>query len=355
MPRLPPTLLRRAFNISPELRTLLPACRDISSAKNELRWIKEHIDATAPMEAKRSRLLKLCGRRGRGEPLQYVLGSQPFGFLDIKCAPGVLIPRPETEAYVCHLVGLLKNGQLLSQKATSLEQLTILDFCTGTGCIPLLLFAELKASLKSLNVRGIDISTTALELAHSNVSHNFPRHHQIDRPSRHHLSIEHADVFSDQDVQGLAHSKPDIMISNPPYIAEDVWNHGRGQLGLSVKRHEPRLALVPGKHLPPAPEGLQAEDIFYSRLLDIAETLQPKVLLLEIGDKDQARRVVEYCASHRFAAKATLEVWRDWPEVKPSHGEVRHILIPRKGDRGTLTVRVQGSGNVRSILINRAA
>jgi methylase of polypeptide subunit release factors len=41
----------------------------------------------------RRQLVKLCQRRARSEPLQYILGSQPFGELEIKCKPGVLIPR----------------------------------------------------------------------------------------------------------------------------------------------------------------------------------------------------------------------------------------------------------------------
>lgn len=353
MPRLPPQLLRRAFNTSPELRTLLPACRDLQSAKNELRWIKEHIDATTHADSRRGSLLQLCGRRGLGEPLQYVLGSQPFGSLDIKCTPGVLIPRPETEAYVIHLLDLLKSGQLLAQPAASLEELRVIDFCTGTGCIPLLLFAELQKSTKALDVRGVDISAQALQLSNANVTRNVQRRLMTAPSNKHRLSFEHGDVFEDRDMQALRTSKLDVMISNPPYIAEDVWNHGRGQLGLSVKRHEPRLALVPASHLPQAPNGLQAEDIFYSRLLDVAETLRPKILLLEIGDHHQARRVVEHCAKHSFSAQADLEVWRDWPDLEPSKGEVRHLLIPRKGNRED-AVRIKGSGNIRSILINRS-
>jgi methylase of polypeptide subunit release factors len=96
MPRLPPALFRQAAQISPHLPTLLPVCRDIPSAANELRWIKQHIAETRGSSfgiPDDKRLLRLCQQRGRGVPLQYVLGSQPFGPLDIKCRPGVLIPR----------------------------------------------------------------------------------------------------------------------------------------------------------------------------------------------------------------------------------------------------------------------
>src|SRR4051812_30538830 len=96
MPRLAPSLVQRARRISPLAAVLLPACRDLPSALNELRWIREHVSSgrteTDPSNAEQ-RLWRLCRRRGRGEPLQYVLGTQPFGDLDIKCRKGVLIPR----------------------------------------------------------------------------------------------------------------------------------------------------------------------------------------------------------------------------------------------------------------------
>ena len=88
MPRLSPSLLRRARLISPYLAALLPACRDLPSAAAELRWIREHaVGGPAGLAA------RLVRRRARGEPLQYVLGTQPFGRLELACRPGVLIPR----------------------------------------------------------------------------------------------------------------------------------------------------------------------------------------------------------------------------------------------------------------------
>lgn len=72
---------------------LLPACRDLESAANELRWIREHVRETRSPVPPGLRVWQLCERRGSGVPLQYVLGTQPFGPLEIKCRPGVLIPR----------------------------------------------------------------------------------------------------------------------------------------------------------------------------------------------------------------------------------------------------------------------
>lgn len=96
MPRIPPTLLRRARCIDHLLPPLLPVCRDLPSAQNELRWLGEHAADVASKfrhgDGKRL-LLRYVNRRSRGEPLQYILGTEFFGDLEIKCKPGVLIPR----------------------------------------------------------------------------------------------------------------------------------------------------------------------------------------------------------------------------------------------------------------------
>lgn len=90
MPRISPVAIRQAHHISPYAAQLLPVCRDLQSALNEARWIREHVEERRGRDHE---IAQLCRRRARGEPLQYVLGTQPFGNLDMKCRPGVLIPR----------------------------------------------------------------------------------------------------------------------------------------------------------------------------------------------------------------------------------------------------------------------
>lgn len=111
MPRPLPSVIRNAVrNFDTHLALLLKETKDLESAKNELRWLKEYngeIRNDSYIKGDRKivkddktidhplhdSLLELCHRRSKGEPLQYILGSQPFGELDIKCEPGVLIPR----------------------------------------------------------------------------------------------------------------------------------------------------------------------------------------------------------------------------------------------------------------------
>lgn len=96
MPRIPPTLLRLARRRNRLLPSLLPVCRDLPSSQNELRWLGEHAAEVASKQGLKddqSLLQQYVSRRARGEPLQYILGTEYFGDLEIECRPGVLIPR----------------------------------------------------------------------------------------------------------------------------------------------------------------------------------------------------------------------------------------------------------------------
>jgi hypothetical protein len=103
MPRLHPRMLHQARKLDPLLPLILQATRDLASAKNELRWLKEFVSSPPQQGQQHSkqdnhdlshrRLHKLCYDRSRGKPLQYILSSEYFGDLEIPCAKGVLIPR----------------------------------------------------------------------------------------------------------------------------------------------------------------------------------------------------------------------------------------------------------------------
>lgn len=100
MPRIPTSLLRKAHAIDPLLPALLAPCRDLQAARSELRWLREHVERVAKarrargdMVAKGSYLRQLVKQRASGRPLQYMLGTEYFGDLEIQCRPGVLIPR----------------------------------------------------------------------------------------------------------------------------------------------------------------------------------------------------------------------------------------------------------------------
>ena len=95
MPRLAPKLLVRASRENYLLPLLLQSCRDLRSARRELTWLEEHVQGVQHIEPGKldAYLYQLCLKRSWGVPLQYLLGSEYFGDLEIACRPGVLIPR----------------------------------------------------------------------------------------------------------------------------------------------------------------------------------------------------------------------------------------------------------------------
>ncbi|KAL7936697.1 S-adenosyl-L-methionine-dependent methyltransferase [Trichoderma chlorosporum] len=346
MSRIPSWLFRKAHRRSANIAALLPACRDLQSAMNEFRWLKDHVNSTAST-TKGNLLSRLCKKRGQGYPLQYILGSQPFGPLDVKCRPGVLIPRPETEAYSYYLADLTKAGSLNVGRPG--QRLGIVDFCTGTGCIPLLLYNLLHQQFEHLEVLGVDISDQAVSLSRDNIVHNVRLGHlPVPRPN-HTLGILQADVFQDKVIEKLRDRTWDVMVSNPPYISRRVWYHGGGQIGHSVRKYEPSLALVPGDDIP-IPKHWEHEDIFYSRLLDIAQVLKPKVILFEVGDEKQALRVISRFFQRKLSPDSHVEIWRDWPDFASNDDEKSPLEIT-VNDGISQAISVKGNGNVRSIFI----
>ena len=167
------------------------------------------------------RFQELILRRSAGEPLQYITRHQSFFGLDFEVAKGVLIPRPETELMVETALELLK---------TSSAQSTICDVGTGSGCIAITILH------KQPDAYGvaIDISDTALEVAHRNAE----RHRVSQR-----LEFVKSDCFSDL---SPSRSSFDLIVSNPPYVA-DAEISG---LQREVRDHEPVEALAGG------PDGL---------------------------------------------------------------------------------------------------
>lgn len=147
-------------------------------------------------------------------PLAYILGSMPFAGLDILVHPPILIPRAETEEWVCNLIDQMHP--------TRNQPLTILDLCTGSGCIALA-FAD---AFSRAHVYATDVNQSALELAKENAKHN-----QISN-----ITFIHSDLFENIP-QNLTF---DLIVANPPYIPEQAWS----ALEPSVKNWEDKNALI---------------------------------------------------------------------------------------------------------------
>ena len=168
-------------------------------------------------------LEKIILRLERSEPVQYVLGRETFCGRTFHVAPGVLIPRPETEV-LCRWIEEDNNQCYCALQPPA--PLQVLDIGTGSGCIAVTLAADLRNSA----VTAWDISGDALLIARENV-------HQWQ--VRVELKMEDALHPSAAAMQ----QQFDIIVSNPPYIDETDEHLSQGDV-----RFEPRSALVAGEN-----------------------------------------------------------------------------------------------------------
>ena len=164
-------------------------------------------------------LEKIILRLERSEPVQYVLGSETFCGRTFHVAPGVLIPRPETEV-LCRWIEEDYNRPYCALQPPM--PLQVLDVGTGSGCIAVTLAADLRNSA----VTAWDISGDALLIARENV-------HQWQ--VRVELKMEDALHPSASAMQ----QKFDVIVSNPPYICDKE----RTEMEGNVLAYEPETAL----------------------------------------------------------------------------------------------------------------
>ena len=200
--------------------------------------------------------LRTCVKRlATGEPLQYVLGYEWFCGHRFNVAPGVLIPRPETEELVREAIGIAEQVQVMAQEASvsgGQRSLSILDICTGSGCIAW----SLAAAIPHAEVWGCDISQTALQIAGSQNIFNpdgtpaQARFFECDilSPQAEQMilsqcadtctngnSCSTSDVVASDSGCGVL----DLIVSNPPYVCDSE----KLQMRPNVLEHEPHLAL----------------------------------------------------------------------------------------------------------------
>ncbi len=170
-------------------------------------WLIAHDGDALPAEA-HAAFAALCRRRLQGEPVAYLTGRKAFYGLDLAVDARVLDPRPDTETLVDWALELLQG----------LRAPRIADLGTGSGAIAL----ALKAQRPDACVTAIDASAPALALAQANAA-------RLGLPVR----LRHGDWL------GGVGDTFDLIVSNPPYIAE-------GDPHLPALAHEPRMALASG-------------------------------------------------------------------------------------------------------------
>jgi release factor glutamine methyltransferase len=151
----------------------------------------------------------LLSQRQQGAPIAYITGNREFWSRDFQVTPDVLIPRPDTELLIELSLRLIPVD----------EPVKIIDLGTGSGIIAITLAAERPQAQLS----ATDFSLAALRIARLNADK-----HQINN-----IAFYHSDWFA-----GVPATKFNLIISNPPYIAEDDSHLQQGDV-----RFEPQTAL----------------------------------------------------------------------------------------------------------------
>ncbi len=225
------------------------------------------------------RFYAFVNRRCEREPLQYILGSCEFWSLDFYVSPAVLIPRPETEFLLEHVITTLELDKEAAQPL-------VLDLCTGSGVIAVVLAREFPHAC----VIAADCSAAALEQAGKNVV----CHGLTDR-----ISLICADLLSPFAEEQVF----DLIVSNPPYVlAGDL-----AGLAPEVREWEPELALSGGE---------KGMDVIVRICRQAADHLKVGGwLFMEIGADIEGPVLAVFSQSDRYEQVRVVRDWAGRPRV----------------------------------------
>ncbi|MEX2503924.1 MAG: peptide chain release factor N(5)-glutamine methyltransferase [Egicoccus sp.] len=204
------------------------AAAGVPTPEVDARWLVEHVtELTGSCDGCGGALLDgLVARRAAREPLQLVLGRTWFRELELRCEPGVFIPRPETEVVAGFAI----------DEARRHPAPIVAEPCTGTGAIALSVAVEVPGA----RVVATDLDPAAVDLARDNLARVLAGEAGAPLVADQ-VEVLHGDLLDplvDQ-LQG----EIDVLVSNPPYLpASD-----RGSWQPEVADHDPDNALVGGR------------------------------------------------------------------------------------------------------------
>jgi len=237
-------------------------------------------------EAQEADYRALLRRRLAGEPLAYILGEREFFGLNFRVTPATLIPRPDTELLVevalqrtpspqpsdgttSHSTRPSKNNdQVAGYPKGRGGKFRVLDLGTGSGAIAL----SIAHARPDIEVTAVDASPEALGVAQENARS---------------LNVGNVRLFRSDWFSALADERFDLIVSNPPYIADGDAHLAQGDL-----RFEPRAALASGA------DGL---DDIRRIIADAKEHLNAGGWLLFEHGYDQAGRARELLGAAGYA------------------------------------------------------
>lgn len=191
------------------------------SQPHEAKWIFEELKKLDYSQAK-IKAEEIVQRRKKNEPLAYILGHWDFRKQRLAVGPGVLIPRPETEELVEHVLEHLRVNK---------HHNVIADLGSGTGAI---VYALCNESPKLLELYAVEKSWDAFIYLEKNL-----KMFSLEKQKRVHLI--HSD-WEDVELPML-----DIIVSNPPYVSSEEYM----ALDVGVSAYEPKRALVPEDEIDP--------------------------------------------------------------------------------------------------------
>ena len=152
----------------------------------------------------------------RGDPLQHLVGSASFRYVELAVGPGVFTPRPETELLAGW--GVERAREVLAEGRTPV----VVDLCTGSGAIALSIATEVPEA----QVHAVELGEDAFAWAQRNLAGSG-------------VDLRHgdmADAFADLD------GTVDVLLCNPPYIPLEAFE----SVAVEARDHDPHLALFSG-------------------------------------------------------------------------------------------------------------
>jgi release factor glutamine methyltransferase len=245
-----------------------------TGARHEARFIVEEVLGPTPSSRSQQHPVDpaaveatttLARRRQAGEPLQYLLGHWAFRSLDLMVDPRVLIPRPETEQVV--EVALREIRRLATPNPA------IVDAGTGSGAIALALATELAGECPGGRLWAVDVSADALAVAAVNRQRVERAHHRV-------LPVVMVEGRWLDPVPAELKGRIQLVVSNPPYVAEDEWDGLPADVQL-----EPRRALVAGPGSDGTPGLAEVESVLRQAWLWLA---RPGSVVIELAPHQAA-------------------------------------------------------------------
>ncbi len=226
---------------------------------------------------------KYIALRCRRIPASYILKNAQFYGLDLFIDKGALIPRPETELLVEEVINAVNRWPL----AVGRRAIKILEIGVGSGAVAV----ALAKNINQASIIGTDISAKALRIARKNI-----KMHKVEKQ----VKLLRGSLFA------KLKEKFDIIVSNPPYVAEKDYLKLQPEVGF-----EPKSALYGGK------DGLN----FYRKIIPQARYyLQPGgILAFEIG-YGQVRKIVQLLGKEKIFSSI---------EVKKDYSGIERIIIAK--------------------------